>query len=243
MRILVTSDFHVDHQADKGVGLLRLLAPKAAGVDVLVAAGDLGQIEEMVRFLPLLCQMYPHVVYVAGNHEYYCTPREEVQCALIGVQRDHPNLHWLDNRAVQIGSQRFVGTTLWFPQTPSAEALASQFSDFKYIPALRKWVFQENKLAERFLHREVRSGDIVVTHHAPSSRSVPARYRGEPFNCFYRCDLDRLVGNGGARLWIHGHMHSPIRYELGETEVLCNPHGYPSRGEPEHFNQELIMEV
>lgn len=42
--------------------------------------------------------------------------------------------------------------------------------------------------------------------------------------------------------WIHGHIHTPARYKINTTEVICNPHGYID----EKYNgyiKELIIEI
>ena len=42
--------------------------------------------------------------------------------------------------------------------------------------------------------------------------------------------------------WIHGHIHTPVRYHIGKTEIICNPVGYidePYNG----YEKELIIEL
>ena len=42
--------------------------------------------------------------------------------------------------------------------------------------------------------------------------------------------------------WIHGHIHTPSEYKIGNTQIICNPHGYimePYNG----YKKELIIEV
>ncbi|MCS3528687.1 hypothetical protein [Chryseobacterium sp. JUb7] len=42
--------------------------------------------------------------------------------------------------------------------------------------------------------------------------------------------------------WIHGHIHTPCRYRIGETEIICNPHGYIDE-KYNGYDKELIIEV
>jgi Icc-related predicted phosphoesterase len=68
---------------------------------------------------------------------------------------------------------------------------------------------------------------VVLTHHAPSPRSIPPKWLGDPLNCAFASDLEALVAESGARLWVHGHIHGQSDYLIGETRVIANPRGYP----------------
>ncbi len=54
--------------------------------------------------------------------------------------------------------------------------------------------------------------------------------------------MEDFILNHQPDFWIHGHIHTPNRYVIGRTEVICNPHGYidePYNG----FDKELIVEL
>ncbi|MDM1540408.1 hypothetical protein HX097_12495 [Myroides marinus] len=40
--------------------------------------------------------------------------------------------------------------------------------------------------------------------------------------------------------WIHGYIHTPCRYKIGDTEIICNPHGYIDEKD-NGFIKELII--
>lgn len=69
---------------------------------------------------------------------------------------------------------------------------------------------------------------IVVTHHAPSFRSVSKKFVGHPLNGAFCSNLDYHPTMSMARYWVHGHVHSSHKYENGNCTVLCNPRGYTS---------------
>ena len=47
-------------------------------------------------------------------------------------------------------------------------------------------------------------------------------------NYYFASDLDNFIlDNQNIKLWIHGHVHDPFDYKIGETRVVCNPLGYP----------------
>jgi len=37
---------------------------------------------------------------------------------------------------------------------------------------------------------------------------------------------DFILDNENIKVWVHGHMHDPVDYMIGETRVLANPRGY-----------------
>jgi Icc-related predicted phosphoesterase len=84
---------------------------------------------------------------------------------------------------------------------------------------------------------------IVMTHHAPSGRSVPAGRQGNPINAAYASDLEALIEQARPQLWVHGHIHSSSDYRIAATRVVCNPRGYfPSQLNPD-FDPALALEL
>lgn len=82
---------------------------------------------------------------------------------------------------------------------------------------------------------------FVVTHHAPSSRSVSRQYQGDSLNPAFFTDLTNLILEYQPVAWAHGHMHDSQRYHIGRTTVICNPLGYyPSAVNPS-FDPELTL--
>lgn len=82
---------------------------------------------------------------------------------------------------------------------------------------------------------------IVMTHHAPSIRSVHGRYKGDALNGAYASNLEHLMSDYDIDLWIHGHTHTPFDYMVGKTRVICNPRGYAGYGEKTGFDEELVI--
>jgi hypothetical protein len=59
----------------------------------------------------------------------------------------------------------------------------------------------------------------------------------------YASNLDELVDASHAKLWIHGHIHRPTSYRIGETRVVSNPRGYPDGPIDPMFDPALVLEV
>ena len=78
-----------------------------------------------------------------------------------------------------------------------------------------------------------RAGDraVVITHHAPSPRSIRDWYKGDPFNCAFASDLGRVIERYQPALWIHGHMHDPVDKPAWEDPARGEPGGIRVRGE------------
>lgn len=172
---------------------------------------------------------------------------------------------------------RFVGGTLWSsfaargPHVMFGEAVMEakrRMHDYAFIKTGRGRgrdklrpgdTVDAHKRSVAFLEEtlstEFDGATVVVTHHAPSYRSLadwdpkqPRRF-GDMDWC-YASDLEHLMtGNGAPELWVHGHVHRNVDYEIGDgVRVVCNPRGYPSakhasgRENPD-FDPTLVIEV
>ena len=62
----------------------------------------------------------------------------------------------------------------------------------------------------RTLNEHTDGTRVVITHHAPSARSIPEKYVGDILSAAYASDLDEFVGESGAKLWIHGDTHGSL---------------------------------
>ncbi len=94
----------------------------------------------------------------------------------------------------------------------------------------------------------VRPGDraVVLTHHAPSRRSLPEDWIGwcsteRWLPTAHASDLEPIMHSWGApALWVHGHVAGGADYNVGKSRVVSNPRG---TGRADAFNPELVVEV
>ena len=254
MKIQVLSDLHLEHG-----GYLPEHHPDA---EVIVLAGDLAPFTEgLVDRVAEHWSSAPHIVYVLGNHEFYGTEIDDTrarlakECAAVGI-------HLLDPGIVRIQGTRFIGATLWTDLELEGKAdevgahmrVSRGISDFcgairhrgrgfatgesvHRHRADRSYIEEELKRASRARERAV-----VVTHHAPSARSIRPWFKGDPLNPAFASNLDRLIERYQPPLWIHGHMHDPVDERLGKTRILANPAGYRHENK-RGFNPALCVEV
>lgn len=84
---------------------------------------------------------------------------------------------------------------------------------------------------------------VVVTHHLPSKQSVVERFKDSLLSACFASELDYLFGK--MNMWIHGHTHDNLDYEVNGTRVICNPRGYMTYRGAENFdfNPKLVVEI
>ncbi|MGH8518940.1 MAG: metallophosphoesterase [Panacagrimonas sp.] len=239
MKLQVMSDLHLT--------VAPFEAPQT-DADLIVLAGDIARPDQAIAFARSLGKP---VVYVAGNHEFYGGSLTGTYARLKSLAKGS-DVHLLEREVAVIGGTRFLGTTLWsdfggFERESEREAaiaiavrLVRDFSRIRLDderPDLltplggadefrRSAAWLDVMLAQPF-----DGPTVVVTHHAPSLRSINPRFADSPLNPCFVSDAEHLIVGGRAQLWIHGHMHDRSDYVVeGGTRVLCNPRGY-SRGE------------
>jgi Icc-related predicted phosphoesterase len=236
MRIRVLSDLH------REFGHVSL--PEVAA-DIVVLAGD---IDRGIRGVAWARMAFPDVpvLYVAGNHEHYDERigrvNEKLREAAAGS-----NVHILENETFELDGYRFFGATLWtdfnlFGDRPTAMIAAGAkeggMNDYRKIrredtgrlqPKHTAMLHADSRLAlTQFLAGGARGRSIVITHHAPSVRSLPKSKHEDPISAAYASNLEDLIVEHGPALWVHGHIHTPADYRVGSTQVLNNAQGYPS---------------
>jgi Icc-related predicted phosphoesterase len=247
MKLHILNDLHIEFED---------FDPPATDADVVILAGDIGVGLEGLRWAEGRFPDRP-VIYVPGNHEFYhhdLSLIEDLKAQAPG------HIHVLNDDQVIIDGVRFLGSTLWtdfalfgegerFYAMKIAQKWMTDFSIIrkdgrKFTPrdavqlhtASRSWL--ASMLAEPF-----DGGTVVVTHHAPSSRSVHTRYARDLLSPAFASSLEKLMDGDRALLWVHGHMHDAFDYEIYGTRIVCNPRGYAPYALAQGFMPDLIVEI
>jgi len=250
MNLSLLSDIHVESQPFE--------APQT-DADVIVLAGDIGEgvsglywarRQEAFRGKPIL--------YISGNHEFYGARLERMSVEIRHCATEL-GIHYLDNSVLDLNGVRFIGATLWTDFALFGEDLASvgkclhvaqQFiADYSAIiygttGFMRPSHSMElHKVSRSFIERSLAAPfdgpKVVITHMAPSVRSIQDKYKEDLTSAAFASRLDHLVEK--ADLWIHGHVHSHFDYLVGSCRVVCNARGYP--GEETHFQPEFTVKL
>jgi len=272
MRILVLSDLHLElwrnapRQAEE---LLQGLQTNvdACRPDLVILAGDIDVGDRAVAWAHQSFPALP-VIYVHGNHEGYGQKIDTLKSKLTTACTETGHIHFLDRRALVVDGVRFLGATLWTdfqllgPDSihGAMQSAAIGLNDYRKIRIARggyrkirpldvaQWHWEDRIWLQERLDEPFDGLTVVVTHMAPSSRSIPERYTGQLLSAAFASELDSLVSK--ADLWVHGHIHDSMDYRLGKARVVCNPLGYPLRDpdgtwfrENATYDPNLIVEV
>ena len=248
MKLQIASDLHLEYAPEWEL--------PAGNADVLVLAGDVGTHALGLEAFRDRARRQP-ILYVPGNHEYYCGHFTRVGEALRARARQL-GLYLLDGDAVVLGGVRFLGATLWtdfelFGCAYRPEAMRrahGAIPDYHVISADDGWLVPEqtwawHRAAVAWLRDRLAEPwagpTVVITHHAPHPGSLHPRFARHPLSPAFVSNLENLLGP--ARLWIHGHTHDSFDYVVADTRILCNPRGYdPFELNPD-FNPALVVEV
>ncbi len=253
-RLQLISDLHTEHYTSP----LDFLAHKIdtclhfTQPDFLVLAGDIvglneQSFEQVDGVFSYFAHRAKHVLYVTGNHEYWCGKQGSAEFKLKGVLLRYPNVHWLDNTVLELDGIRFIGGTMWFPYLEDTkwryESVDEAWSDFVEIKDFREdyWPYAKNKEFTRLVNTECRSGDVVITHYLPNSRSIADEHRSKDSNRFFLSDQTQAIFEREPRYWLHGHTHDKFDYKLDNTRVVCNPYGYHYLHQPVYF--PVILDI
>lgn len=234
--------------------------------DVAIVAGDVGHnLTNSVNWLAEFVRPAMRVCFVAGNHEFYhSTWADEIDRGREAAAARR--IDFLENDTVEIGGRLFSGCTLWTDyalngiatRADAMKRAARWMNDHRLIArslAPNPLLFRpEDALA---LHHRARTylttalsanrdpgtrrPHVVVTHHAPSPRSIAPAYAGNALNPAFVSDLESMMGQHGPDIWVHGHVHSCVDVACGRTRVICNPRGY-DRENPA-FNPALVVRL
>ena len=244
MKLQVVSDLHLEFDP-----AWRLPATEA---DVLILAGD---IHPGLHGMTSFSRLGRPTIYVPGNHEFYGEHIDGLSAAM-RLYAKPAKIHILNNDELVIDGVRFLGTTLWtdfrlFGIEALEEALLAadgQMNDYISIRNGTGYITPQDTLMlhldavnwlEEKLEEYFPGPTVIVTHHAPHPGSQHPKYAGHILNSSFVSDLTRLLGK--AQLWIHGHIHCSLDYEVNGTRIICNPKGY--RDENKSFRPDLVIEV
>jgi hypothetical protein len=82
---------------------------------------------------------------------------------------------------------------------------------------------------------------VAITHFAPSLLSADPRYGMVPGTAGFCNALDDLLPH--ANLWLHGHLHAPSDYRVGNCRVVANPLGYARKEEQVGYRPDLLIGI
>ena len=229
------------------------------------AVADLGRKQERVQrfrdFLKRCSFQFPHVVYVAGNHEFYHGKWNRTLTVLSDECAKFPNVYFMEAGCKKIDDVTFIGGTLWTDMNQgdpvTLHSVRDMMNDFRVIKKELEG-YTNLKPADTVVRHRHMLGYIkqivaekhdekfvVVGHHAPSKLSTHENYKDQfLMNGAYSSDLSEFImDRPQIKLWTHGHTHHPFDYVIGETRIVCNPRGYEGYEPDSGWNPNIMIEV
>lgn len=251
---------------------------------ILVLAGDIGLVHKQydkqlyVEFLRLMSLQFKYVILVMGNHEHYHgsikLTYSRIKNALTELKLN--NVFLLEKESVVLDGVAFIGATLWTNcdyHSPFSPMLWRGMLDSQVIrngptlssPYERKLspedTWKDHSEAIEFILSEIDkqtacgNKTVVVTHHAPSTLSIPDQYKTGPhsnLNMFFCSDLTMDIMDHNPDIWIHGHTHHCDEYLLDSTDQFCKTRivsnqrgyvGYESTFTDQGFDVNKIIKI
>ncbi|CAH7340575.1 putative RNA 2'-phosphotransferase (modular protein) [Vibrio chagasii] len=236
-------------------------------VDVLLLAGDICELKKTELYIDALkhlCSQVPHVVAVAGNHEYWGTNYQKAEGIREELSEMFDNLHYINNEVVEINGVKIFGSTMWNNFDHDNYVISEVGRNYTSIPHVPldarriKWksprgyrkgkgedIYKLNrtaiKSATEFLGGlEPHDKAIILSHHPLTPDICPTIQTG--FDC---AGLDYgLLKEKDGLVVAHGHMHGGYNYLLRTGQkAYCNPRGNFSTPEKARSYQPLIFDV
>lgn len=234
VKVAIASDLHTEF----GIPSLNTIP-----ADVLVLAGDISVASSwnsnIRKFFQEVAWEYEHILYIMGNHEYYGSQYDKVLSFYTNELSGFSNIHVLENNSIFIKGIRFLCATLWTSCNEYDRKIVNHvdkslndFSLIKVNPVSRFTASDSVSLHYESLQwlqdqLRVEVPTVIVTHHCPSLKSTPDRFKGDPTNYAFSSNLDEMIEKmPHIKMWIHGHTHDKFDYMIGSTNVVCNPRGY-----------------
>jgi predicted phosphodiesterase len=246
MRLQVLSDLHLEFGD---------FQPEHTDADVVILAGDIHIGRKGIKWAQKCFPDKP-VIYVMGNHEFYGHSMAML-IKDVGMISEGTNICLLENQSVEIGGFTFLGCSLWtdfsLGNNPSAAMLAAgnNLTDYYRIKRGGRLFQPEDSLklhqeSLQWLRIQLANNDskktVVITHHAPSEKSIPTKHIGSILNGAFASNLTEFTKQSQVPLWIHGHTHYSVDYRIGRTRVFSNQRGYPHEPDP-GFKSGCLLEL
>jgi len=219
------------------------MEPPEVKSDILVLAGDILIADHLRKsdaspynrhamgydkFMDWARESFEEVIMIMGNHEHY---KGDITKSASLIRAAYPEIHLLDNDFLDLDGLTVYGGTMWTNMDRgnplTIHSAKYGMNDFRIIKNSTRPFSPENAV-RRFndFWLRYRPCDVVISHHAPSFRSIDPTYVSDSLNGAYASTMDERIMDEGPSVWIHGHIHCNQDYRIGGTRVLCNPRGY-----------------
>ncbi|MNK10025.1 3',5'-cyclic adenosine monophosphate phosphodiesterase CpdA [compost metagenome] len=252
MKLQIISDLHFDclAKADRETIVEKIVNPEA---DYVVLAGDIAESPDLKDFLEKFKDTGKKAIYVPGNHDHYEKHVTAFPAWVKALFESYGHIPLLDNFTI-IEDVVFIGGTLWtnISHPVQANSVKLGMLDFKRVRGIGTHWWQNSHIntakyieeALKFEHfKDLKK--IVVTHHSPSFKACPEKFKLDGLNVAFHSHLDHLMHEEWSPdIWIHGHVHDFCDMVVGNTRLIRNPFGYVAYGEKDTgFQKDFLIDT
>jgi hypothetical protein len=173
--------------------------------------------------------------------------------------KDIPNLRLLQDEEEVFEGVRFWGATLWTDMNNcnpvDMGACQAGMNDYHLIyttpeglPLTPSETIHEHNVSKfklmETLWKDRETPTVVITHHAPTLKSIHADHVNSAINYAYASRMENIIlENPQIKYWIHGHTHRSTKYQVGDCWVLANQCGYYMEHSYRIFNANESFEL
>uniref|UniRef100_A0A7S2ECS7 Calcineurin-like phosphoesterase domain-containing protein n=1 Tax=Ditylum brightwellii TaxID=49249 RepID=A0A7S2ECS7_9STRA len=264
LSIQIVSDLHVEFYR---FGIPDdIIIPSAP---VLALLGDIGLActHSLRTFLLQQSSRFQHVIFLAGNHEFYNLPGQTKSVSeqiewMRNVCAERDNLHFLEQETINLNGVHICGATLWSDIPDEFNELAERsLNDYRCsynksdgeegLHRLRatettRWhketvAWLTNELEES---KKRNQPVLVLTHHTPklAGTSHP-RHDGSELTCCFLSELSHLL-KSPVKVWACGHTHHNFSMtEISGARLVSNQRGYFFRVEKNYLPDGLVLNI
>ncbi len=254
MLVHVMSDLHLGSKTEQSVERFWKKVEERVQTDLpamLILAGDITDAydevyrERLTKIIKRFSELYPKVVYIAGNHDYWDDTIDDRIMFFRSLQSDKVQFLEPQNPATLTDGRTVSGGTMWFPDCKD-EKLKNNWCDHHYV---RGGFDGDIEDEHEYFIKTVKPQDLMITHHYPTEESIHPRFKNYGSNWFFHAQMDETLKKWSAegvmpKVWIHGHTHEPMDYvSKWGFRVYCNPLGHEYEGRNPDFWSRITLDI
>lgn len=259
MRLTILSDLHIDINRDYNFSNLK-------DQEFVIICGDIAgnpiQVKQFVQ------ENITRGIFIEGNHltysksgQYQIDFRQGAERWLASQFKDGP-VKYLENDIYELNDIIFIGCTLWTDfelygeenKENCIQAAWNNMNDYNYVRCEHdedivklfprktiEWHKKSVAYIEKICSENPDKKIVIISHHAPSKKSIAPQYRKSELNPAYASNLDGLIEKySNIKLWVSGHSHNDSDYKIAQCRCIARPFGYYNENnrDMEKFGQD-----
>lgn len=247
MNIAILSDLHIDQREVSIYDDLENFVKNNKDVSLYLHAGDITNTVDYSIYNKvnriLENNDINQVIYVKGNHDYYCADFSPGQ-----MNDRYVHTKYLGDNTyllyVTLWTNYFNGDPLEMFYTKKALADFLYIKDWTVEKQIEMFEFQKKdlfKIIDEDLPKNAKI--LIMTHHAPSVLSIGKDFYSSSINGSFVNQLENeILDRPQIKLWVHGHVHQDVDEKLGECRIIAHPRGYYSEKNNKDY-KPLVIEI